>query len=243
MRRDSRLNRRRILRLYRKGVDGPEIARRLRLHPNTVDRHLRLAGIPRVLEAQRYAPIWQGRMRRAPYWQLRTKRGSAEVVCGRKFCSLCGRWRHLCDFPTHGGRMTARCLGCGAAANRYYTAHITAEQRALRLEYTRIWKEGKRREAGRTVRTARQAGRRPGNAIDTAGGAGILLPTRPLLILLEQRDESDLELARRSGVSARRLYGLRVGESKHVRVDVADKLAVALGIPSAIVWGDEWWVR
>ena len=100
--RAGRRRRRRVVKLYRQGLDVPEIARRMRLTRKTVNHHLAAAGVPRVLDAERTPRLWPER--RAPYWELRRRDGGAgEVVLGRKFCPGCGRWRHVVDFPTVGG--------------------------------------------------------------------------------------------------------------------------------------------
>jgi hypothetical protein len=177
-------------------------------------------------------------LRQQSYW----RRGSTlrsglsnPVVCGRKFCAHCGRWRHVCDFG-HKSRaktgLSSWCETCTRKLAREVRARRTPEQRELVREYQRIWSEGRRREAGVRRREELFAAR-------PLRAERILLPTAPLLAELER--VLDLEdFARRSGVSARRVWGLRTGESSRVRIDVADKLAVALGIPSAIIWGEEW---
>jgi len=153
------------------------------------------------------------------------------VVCGRKFCAGCGRWRHVVDFPTSRGQLRGCCWTCSRIRDRAYYANRTAAQRELRNEYLRIWQDARRRAAGK-----REFGRRRRTAVD--GVERVLLPAEPLLpLLFEVSDFNDL--ARRSGVSSRRIWGLRQGESAHVRIDVADKLAVALGVPSAVIW-EEW---
>lgn len=49
-------------------------------------------------------------------WRRRSKakRGisTPSVVLGRKFCSGCGRWRHVCDFTHDGERIGSRCYAC-----------------------------------------------------------------------------------------------------------------------------------
>jgi plasmid maintenance system antidote protein VapI len=48
-----------------------------------------------------------------------------------------------------------------------------------------------------------------------------------------------MALAELSGVSDRTIHRIR-HENKKVRIDIADKLAVALDVPSALIWSDRW---
>ena len=105
-----------------------------------------------------------------------------------------------------------------------------------RREYWRFHAEAVRRRAGVPERVFHN--RR--TVIDRI--ERIMLPTEPLLGLLAQYRDDELiaELARKSGVSERAILRLRTGESRRVRIDLADKLAVAIGIPSAIIFGEAW---
>lgn len=73
--------------------------------------------------------------------------GRNPVVCGRKFCAGCGRWRLACDFAAHRReplQLNARCHACVRIAY----AHASEREREQRREYARKYAERKRREAG-----------------------------------------------------------------------------------------------
>jgi transcriptional regulator with XRE-family HTH domain len=199
----------------------------------------------------------------------------APIVCGRKHCTRCGRWRLLLDFHprernAEGEAIAwqAMCKACSRQSERVskgnrmrgrpyevWSPRITVEERRrrqrehwrkvkadpkkleLRREYGRIWAEGKRRERGVPVRQFRN--RR--TVIDRV--ERVFLPREPLLAELKlwKDAEGTFEgLARLSGVSARTIYRYRYGESAHIRIDVADRIAYALGIPSSVLFGEAW---
>ena len=193
--------------------------------------------MPLVLEAKR-TDTWKLVALRPPYWRLRIKGGTREVVCGRKYCSVCGRWRHVCDFAIQDRRLTAKCRTCLRVTARYYNANLTPTQRELKLEYQRMWKDGRRREEDRPERIARKVGYRNGSAIDRR--EAIYFPVGPLKAALDALDDGEFgELARRAGVGERAIYRLRYINTK-VQIDVADKLAVALGTTSQLLFGELW---
>lgn len=169
------------------------------------------------------------------YWEL-NKRGGGKrddiITLGRRFCSGCGRWRHLCDFAEHKGGPRPRCRGCQRAYQRCWRSQMTPEQREREREYNRIWQDAKRREAG----TERRRFHRRHSVIDRIEFVG--LPPEPLLAEIDRSGVNTEELARMSGVPARSVFRFRSGESQHVRLDVADKIAVALKVPLALIYGD-----
>ena len=178
------------------------------------------------------------------------KRGTPNpVICGRKFCSHCGRWRLVAvDFELvrRGRRLRFRsyCRTCQRLSNRASTRRLVNDARrlALRREYQRIWAEGKRRQDGVPARAFNDSPsnpRRRRTAVDRP--ERVLLPLEPLLQALVQVPETELSvLARRAGITPRTIYRYRYGESQHVRIDVADKLAVAMGTTSSLIWGEMW---
>jgi transposase-like protein len=221
--RPGRRRRARVVRLYRKGYDVPEIARRLGLQRKAVNLHLAGAGVPRVLDAERTPRFWPDR--RAPYWELRRRNGGAsEVVLGRKFCPGCGRWRHVVDFPLVGG-VLYRCETCSRVAKRIGYRRLSPEARALRLEYMRIYHEGHRRGEPRP---------RKSSVVDRP--ERVLLPRAPLVVELDRLNGNLRSVCARAGVPERTVFRLRHDGGRWVRIDTADKLAVAMGIPLALIY-------
>ena len=162
------------------------------------------------------------------------------VICGRKFCAHCGRWRPQCDFVSLHNRPRGICQACLRIHQRQQYRQRTPEQIAARREYERIWREGERRRLGVTPRSYRNRT----TVVDRP--EYVYLVAAPLVAELrwygvngDVTGEGYLALARRSGVSARRIWGLRNGESRRVRIDVADKLAVALGLPLSTLYPED----
>ena len=159
------------------------------------------------------------------------------IVLGRKFCAGCGHWRHVCDFGYLNKRgLRARCRVCWNREAQQRRRAATPEQRERWREYWRFHQEAQRRRNGIPERNFHN--RR--SVIDRI--ERILLPTAPLVKLLEPYRDDELlgELSRRAGVPERSITRLLSGESAQVRIDLADKIAVALGMPSALIYGDLW---
>lgn len=191
-------------------------------------------------------------MKRPPFTGLRSGNPNP-IVCGRKFCSKCGRWRLISDFDLlkskdRIGCLRAWCQACQRISNRESQARQTEEQRERRREYQRIWYDAKRREAGIPRRnfnynSTRTNGdgtlRRRKTKIDTI--ERILLEPDPIVKLIEDQLESDLtylDLERMTGIHERQIRRLTTGESARVRVDVADRIAHALGVPLATLYDE-----
>lgn len=163
---------------------------------------------------------------------------SVEVVLGRKFCAGCGHWRHLCDYGQHRGGHRARCRVCHLRYQIAWRDRMTPEQRAHRREYERFWYEAKRREAGLPTGSTRR--QRRALPIER-----VFFPTEPLLEVLNDAVRRELVeswevIARRAGLDGHTIRRLRFGESERVRIDTADRLAHALGLPLALVYPDEY---
>ena len=162
-------------------------------------------------------------------------RAEVEIVLGRKFCLGCGRWRHLCDFGRirSAGRRhetRSRCYTCSRRQARYYRESRTPEQRALEREYQRFWAEAKRREQGLAPR---RWDRR--TVIDRT--ERVLLPVDPIRQLLMEHFGEWRELARLTEISERTISRLAY-EQAHVRIDIADRIALALGEPLGLLYLD-----
>jgi transcriptional regulator with XRE-family HTH domain len=154
------------------------------------------------------------------------------IVCGRKFCARCGRWRGVCDFGRQPGNtltgLRSYCHGCERAVRRAWWQNASDEQRQRVVEYRRFWREAQ----GMKPR------RRRDSVIENR--EAIYLPAPPLVAELRQWDGGWEALARRAGVPPRTINRLVHGHHHRVQIDVADKLAVALGVPSAVIWGERW---
>lgn len=173
---------------------------------------------------------------RPAYWRLHLRGGHSAVVLGRKFCAGCGHWRHVCDFSPMRGQPRGRCHPCQNRYQRAWHAHMTPDQRARRREYDRIYKDAKRRQAGQRALRPRHPPLR---------AERVFFPPGPLLALLNDAVPSAAipsweVLSRLSGLDGHTIRRLRFGESAHVRIDVADRLAAALGLPLALVYPNEY---
>jgi DNA-binding CsgD family transcriptional regulator len=241
--RAARARQRRVLRLYEQGLSVAEICKRTGLGRTSVGRHLKASGAkPRV---DRVAHVWTGR---APYWGLHAWGGAVDVVLGRKFCPGCGRWRHVVDFaphPSHPDRPWPRCETCVRLTARHYWANLSPETRADRREANRFREEGRRRRRGARPRDFKS---RP-SVIDKR--EAVYFPVEPLrdeLAAWEAQFEGVEHdavagppwgtLAALAGVPDRSLYRVRL-QSRKVQIDVADKLAVALGVPLALLYPED----
>ena len=156
------------------------------------------------------------------------------VVCGRKFCCYCGRWRHVCDFrPCHRNTrsgLNSLCETCQRVKSREQRARATAKQREKRREYQRLWHYMRRREAG----VPERAYQNRHTVVDRP--EALFLPLAPLLTVLVAQEVEWETLARRAGVPSRTMWRMRNGVGSYVRLDVADKLATALGWPLEVIY-------
>lgn len=163
------------------------------------------------------------------------------VVCGRRFCPQCGRWRLVAtEFHRfRSGALASWCRTCRRVANRAAAGRRTERQRELRREYQRIWMEGHRRKQGippRRFDYSPDNPRRRRTPIDNV--ERILLPRDPLIAEIHRftRGRDLAELVRCSGVEERTIRRILTGESAHVRLDIADRLTTALAVPLALLY-------
>ena len=158
------------------------------------------------------------------------------VVCGRKLCTRCGRWRHNIDFPAH-RRVdsfvvtSGRCRTCQARDER--TARHDAVRGELLREYERIWREGQRRRMGIPPRPMN----RP-VPVERRTQSFPLEPLRSMLIEWVDRYNATESVngcggiqafALRSGISERQIMRVLGGDVSALKVPFADKLAIGLG--------------
>jgi hypothetical protein len=181
-------------------------------------------------------PPWSGlaaeRLRAANGYSY-AGRAPVQIVLGRRFCIGCGRWRHLCDFghmqrEGRGSAMRSRCRACSRIQAKRYRERRTARQTELVREYGRIWQEAQRRKRGIVPR---QYNRR--TVIDRR--ERVLLPVEPIRGLLKEHFGEWRTIAAATGLSERTLSRL-VYEQRHVRIDVADRIAYALGEPFGLLY-------
>lgn len=166
------------------------------------------------------------------------------LVCGRKFCAECGRWRLALDFRPDrhntGSGLRSYCLACERIRKRRKRERMTEDQRERHREYQRIWAEVRRRQAGTPERVFYHRAR------VTDRYERILLPTTPLLEHVEwwiaaQRENGDGDynyntLCRAVGIDEASLRRLRSGESRRVRIDLADRICQAMDVPLTLLY-------
>jgi hypothetical protein len=161
----------------------------------------------------------------------RERWGTEPVVCGRRICRRCGRWRHISDFaPKTRGvtRMEARCRACVREANResYRRAMVDPARAEARREYHRIYAEGQRRAAGVPARRWATWARVPDRE------RAMLVPSAPLIPVLraELRLGSTIaSLAVTSGVNERRIWQVLHQDTPNITLRNAEALALACG--------------
>ena len=169
---------------------------------------------------------------RPPYSGL--KQGVlSPVVCGRKFCASCGRWRLVADFSPRADRPErprSWCDRCTRVKLRQRRQGLSPRQRELRREYNRIWAEVRRRRQGVPPRRWRTPRPLP------PGDRDMYLDTGPLVAELARWDGHQWALAELAGLPARAIYRIESGEVHHVQLDTADRLALALGRSIVELW-------
>jgi hypothetical protein len=159
-----------------------------------------------------------------------------QIVCGRTFCRMCGRWRPISDFRrdrrNQPSGLRSYCHACDRDRRRRWWRAASPEQRQLVAEYRRFWRDAKRVEAGQKPR-----GPWTHSVVDHV--ERVYLDPAPLLALLTQYDTGDFRmLARRADLSEKAIYLLRYGKTTRVRLDHADKLALAMGSYLYDLYGD-----
>jgi hypothetical protein len=160
------------------------------------------------------------------------------VICGRKFCADCGRWRHVVDFGMRRGKPYSYCRTCDRRQQREYLHRRSALQRERRREYDRIYFEAQRRAAGIRPRNFHNRS----TVIDKR--EAIRLDIEPLRAAIEAyhagHDTNELKrsyraLARATGIDERK-FAKYVTSNQWIELANADKIAVALGIPLAVLY-------
>lgn len=182
------------------------------------------------------------------------------VVCGRKHCASCGRWRHLVDF--HPVRRANRiyadayCRACRRVRKRndYAKRRLDREWMERKREYYRFWTEVRRRRAGIPPRTLkhRPVPDDPPWRHPDGGYVRRRVPTAPLVPVVElwlreyaaehpaavNGRRGVMALARRASVPERRINGVLRLETATTHYVVADRLAVAMGLTLTLIYPD-----
>lgn len=216
--------------------------------------HDALLANPAAVAARRaYNRAWQRRRRREQGVPERgewlAKWSKAPIILGRKHCTRCGRWRPVSDFGHHGAIMAAACLVCLRRVQRARVERNRQDPRWVEQlrEYQRIWHEAKRREAGVTPRALSRMP--PPDPRHNHSGLRRKVSTEPLLPHLnawllgwaaehahERADRGIRALADAATVPERRIYAILEGEQTRCHYAVADRLAVAMDLPLALVY-------
>ncbi len=208
--------RNRMVKAYESGSSLTEVARQYGRGQSTVYVHLVAAGVKLRSNGRRAG--W----RRNP------------IIQGRKNCPSCRRWRHIHDFvPDRRTIVAGACRSCRKI--REAARRRDPVQGANRREYDRIWHEGQRRAAGvqsRAFNTQR------------GGGSGMHVPIGPLGRQVREWLDAygpggTAALAHNSGLSERRVYGVRNDETPTVSIRVADALAMGMGLHIDMIYDDD----
>lgn len=158
-------------------------------------------------------------------------------VLGRKHCGGCGQWRPLADYrPSHDLTYCEHCIR-SRSAQRWQAR--TPQQQDDRREYERFYRDQQRRQANIPVRTFKRPRR---SVVDRT--ERILLPREPLLEAIEHYARAHTrsaefsweQFAAQVDCSQRAIYRIRTGESRRVRIDVADRIACGIGIPLSLIY-------
>jgi len=154
-----------------------------------------------------------------------------ELYCGRKFCPMCGRWRHLVDFRPRAdsGRPSAYCEACRRTYARGLWRRKTPEQLERHREANRFSMERYRRAQGIRPRDFKHRK----SVVDQI--ERVFLDARPLRAELLFHVGEWEAIAERAGLAPRQVYRV-VYEQPRIFVQTADRLAYAMNIPLALLY-------
>jgi hypothetical protein len=232
---------RRFVALYEQGESLADISALTGRAPSVVARWLHREGVP----VRRCGP---------PPGTGAGRRNPTSFVCGRKFCTTCGRWRLLVDFgPTRRDPLglQSRCRTCRRVIARERMRTDPGYAARLREE-AQFNAEARRRLEGRPEPRGRRVvppdppthGRRemPRN-----------LPVAPLAVHVDAwltayavehpawvngGRRGVTALSEMSGVPPRRIWGLLHNEFPRTHYTIADRLATAMGLSLTLVYGE-----
>lgn len=141
--------------------------------------------------------------------QSRTRLNGNGTVCGRRFCTVCGRWRYLIDFPPRKWLdrhktvilyVQSECYSCRGASSRESYHLLKPSQRKRRRQSSRTWHRRHRRQNGVPE---------VGNRVLSDSKIGSVR-REPFVVWLKQviDDHSVAEVAERTRLSERRIHAI-----------------------------------
>jgi hypothetical protein len=204
---------------------------------DTCEQPLERQRTPSTQGAGGYATTTEEREMREPYGRF-IGAGCNPVVAGRKFCTVCGRWRQTVDFAPCTRepklKLASWCRNC--QRRKEAEAWRDPQRRDHKREYHRIWREAERRRNGVPERPFKSR-ERP----QDSRGSLPRLYSAPLADRIVRYAEhhygGNIEhVCEAIGVESRRLSDWRTGKHKMVHFDVADRALLGLDLH----WWDVW---
>ena len=162
--------------------------------------------------------------------------GCNPVTSGRKFCTVCGRWRHIVDFAPCTREPLKLASWCRTCQRRKEAEAWRDPARVEhKREYHRIWREAERRRNGVPERpTRKHAPQGSGRKFPRLSASEL---AERIVVYARRHYAGNLEeTCERLGVESRRLSDWRKGQHTTVQFDVADKALVGMGLH----WWDVW---
>lgn len=160
-----------------------------------------------------------------------------------KTCCRCGERKLIREFRPQKRKLKSGlisvapspyCLGCERLRNKEYDErHKEKRRKAARkrlAEETSGQKQARRRRQREWATTRRrQGGVRSNGTTKTEDHGHHLLPVAPIAGFLAERTGLLREITDRSGIHQRTLWGIRNEEFPSARMDIIDKILIALG--------------
>ena len=167
-----------------------------------------------------------------------------KTVCGRRFCRICGKWKHLLYFHPRKHKRNGKeypqseCDGCRNRVAKHYRKTMTGDARLRRQEYERIYKEGMRRRNGVPARKWKRKRQpiHPQPKLPRFQAEEVWSYLKRFYVEYDKDDPDQLEPSRLNGVillgqDARLIYAIKNGERKTVNFQTVDRLAIWYDLP------------